>query len=375
MNYKTALCFCAALVGSAPAWAQDSSITVYGNIDQYLNYLRSSSGTSIKALEDGGYLKSRIGFRGTEQLGGGLTARFALESGLSADNGAGGDTYGRFFDRQAWVGLGSPYGDFRMGRQNSVFLVRGYAIDYTGRALGSIINTFPVSIRFDNDLAYISPRMNGVVVEFHAALPEAASGSNRQVTYQAFVDYADTQFRLGYGYLRQEPPSGAPVDVAVVYQNAYANWMYGKGTVYLAAVRSNNSTSTVPSNALLHPTGGPVNGGGLITGTNPDAWRFFNVYQISADYRVNETLRIGGLWGRIDDTSGSGRSAEGGSLGAFYDFSKRTMLYGIVDSLTNGPNGGFRMSGSGTLKTNISNPADIRDQRLNGVHLGVLHRF
>jgi predicted porin len=372
MNFKTSVCACLALIGSASAWAQ-SSVTVYGNIDQYMNYLRSNSGTSIKALEDGGYLKSRLGVRGSEDLSEGYFAKFALESSLSADNGAGGDTSGRFFDRQAWIGLASPYGEVRAGRQNTPFLVRGNYIDFTTRSLGSIINAFPVSTRLDNDLSYISPRVGGVLAEAHASLPEAASGSNRQAVLQGFVDYADNKYRFGYGLLRAPAPAGAKVDVPVVYHNAYANWMYGKGTVYIAAVRSNNATSAVPSGFLLNPTGGAP--GTLVAGTSTDARRYFNIYQISADYMLSTALRVGALWGRIDDTSDSGRDATGASLGAYYDLSKRTMLYTVIDTLKNGPNGGFRMSGSGSLKTNISSAADIQGRRLDGLHIGVLHRF
>ena len=161
----------------------------------------------------------------------------------------------------------------------------------------------------------------------------------------------------------------------MVYQSAYASWNFGGGTLYLAGVRSNNSTSAVPSGFLLNSTGGTPGGGGLITGTSADARRYFNVYQISADYMLTPQLRIGGAWGRIADTTNSGRDATGGSLGAFYNLSKRTMLYTVVDTLKNGNNGGFRMSGSGSLKTNLGNAADIQGQRQKGVHLGVMHTF
>ena len=376
---KHALAILAAALLSAGSVAHaqqsQSSLSIYGIVDQYVNYLASSTGTSVRALEDGGYKKSRFGLRGFEDLGGGYRVRFTLESGLSADTGAAGDTAGRFFDRQSWVGMVTPYGEVRAGRQNSTFLVRGDNMDYTGRALGSIINAFPVSTRFDNDLSYLSPRIAGVMLEAHASLPEAANGSNRQVTYQAFVDYANEQFKLGYGALRQAAPKNASVDVAVVYQSAYASWNFGGGTLYLAGVRSNNSTSAVPSGFLLNSTGGTPGGGGLITGTSADARRYFNVYQISADYMLTPQLRIGGAWGRIADTTNSGRDATGGSLGAFYNLSKRTMLYTVVDTLKNANNGGFRMSGSGSLKTNLGNAADIQGQRQKGVHLGVMHTF
>ncbi|PCO34636.1 porin, partial [Klebsiella pneumoniae] len=52
-----------------------SSVTIYGSVDQYINHMRSSSGASMTTLEDGALLRSRLGFRGQEDLGGGLYAK------------------------------------------------------------------------------------------------------------------------------------------------------------------------------------------------------------------------------------------------------------------------------------------------------------
>jgi predicted porin len=364
------LALAAAACACSGAMAQ-SAVTLYGTVDQYLNYMHSSSGATVKSLEDGAFLRSRFGVRGTEDLGGGYTAKFQLEGGLNADNGTTNDTT-RFFDRQTWVGIATPVGEFRAGRQNGPIFTRGGYVDYTTRTAGSIVNHFGVPSRFDNDLAYLSPRVGGVMVEAHVALPEVASTSNRQAVYQGAVEYADTQYRLGYMGLRAAPPAGSVVDRAVVYHNAYANWMYGKGTVYLAVVRSNNSTSTALANNAGTILG---NVGGVVAGTNTDANRFYNIYQISADYLVTPALRVGALWGRINDTSNSGHDASGGSVGAYYDLSKRTMLYTVIDTLKNDTNAGFRLSGSGAVKTNFTSASDVNGQRLSGAHVGILHRF
>jgi predicted porin len=108
----------AAALGATGAHAQ-SSVTIYGSLDQYVNHMRSSSGASMTTLEDGALLRSRLGFRGQEDLGGGLYARFQLEMGINADNGTQADST-RGFDRQSWVGLGGGWGEVRLGRQNTV---------------------------------------------------------------------------------------------------------------------------------------------------------------------------------------------------------------------------------------------------------------
>lgn len=142
---------------------------MYCTIDQYFNSMRSSSGSSFTGLEDGALLRSRLGFRGTEDLGGGLAAKFVLEGGLDGRTGATADAT-RNFDRQSWVGLASPYGEVRIGRYNGVAFARGDYIDFTTRTLGSIINTFGVPARYDNDFSYISPRVAGLLVEVHYSL-------------------------------------------------------------------------------------------------------------------------------------------------------------------------------------------------------------
>ena len=104
------------------------SFMVYGDIDEYLNHMRSSSGAKINALQDGAILRSRLGFTGTKDFGSGYGGAFTLETGFNATNGTQADqpnanttgltTSGRLFDRQAWAGMTSPYGELRAGRQN-----------------------------------------------------------------------------------------------------------------------------------------------------------------------------------------------------------------------------------------------------------------
>ncbi|WP_077034976.1 porin [Pelomonas sp. KK5] len=359
------------LAGGAQAQQQSSSVTIYGSLDQYLNYMTSSSGARVKALEDGALLRSRLGFRGVEDLGGGLSAKFQLEMGIGADNGTAADST-RSFDRQAWVGLaGTSWGDVRLGRQNGPIFARGGYIDHNARTLGSIINVFGTPSRYDNDVSWISPRVAGFQFEGHVSLPEAPSG-NHAIVYQAAFDYVAANYRAGYMTLHGRPPSNAVVDKDVVYDNVYFNYLYGKGTVYLAWVRSNNNTSNATSNNAGTILG---NVGGFNAGTNADLRNFYSIVQLSADYRVTDQFKVGALWGRIRDQSGRDRGADGGSIAAYYDLSKRTMLHAMVETLRNDANGGWRPAGSAGLKTTFTNPADINGRTINGFHVGILHKF
>src|SRR6516225_1965073 len=165
-KFATATALAAA---AACAHAEPSSVTLYGNIDLYGNYMRSSSGVHVVALEDGAYLRSRWGLRGNEDLGGGYGVTFKLEGGINADNGSSA-VNGILFDRQSYVGLDTPWAEFRVGRQNGPIQARGAYIDWTARDLGSMINNFGVPSRYDNDFSFTTRRFGGLQVEGHGSL-------------------------------------------------------------------------------------------------------------------------------------------------------------------------------------------------------------
>jgi len=359
---------------SASAYAEPS-VTLYGNIDQYLGYIHSSSGTSVTGLNDGAILRSRLGLRGVEELGGGYQTKFTLEQGLNANTGGAADS-SRLFDRQAWVGMNTPAGEFRIGRQNSIPFFIGGAIDYTERTTyGSVINTFGVPSRYDNDLSYKSPRLAGFQLDAHYALTETAGeGLGARGVYQLGLDYSQGPYRAGYAGLWAKPAAKALYAERVVYHNLYADYDYGQGKLYFAYVRSNNVTSNASGNnatAILSNVSIP---GNAFAGSNPDVLRMYNIYQISADYRLTPQWRIGALYGVMKDTSHRDSGAQGGNLGTYYDLSKRTTLYGFANYMKNDANAGFRFSGSAGPTANLAG-ADINGKSLIGLQAGILHRF
>lgn len=366
----TLLCACAGAFAQA---ASTSSVTLYGSIDQYLNYMRSSSGAQIKSVSDGAFLRSRFGLKGTEDIGGGSAIKFQLEGALSADTGASG-TSGSLFDRQAWVGYAAAdLGDFRIGRQNTAIFFRGDYIDFSSRTLGSIVNNFGTPSRYSNDLAWISPRWSGLQLEAHYAPGESTAGMGAQAVYQLAADYVNGPFRVGYADITGKPNKGAAITTkkAITYRNLYANYDYGQGKVYLTVIRSNNSTASADGNNATTILGTV---GALVAGTNADANRFYNIVQLSADYRVTPQLRVGALYGRIVDTSNSDRGAKGGSIGAYYDLSKRTTLLASYETMSNERNAGFRPSGSAGVSPNFSGN-DVNGRRIQGIQAGIVHRF
>jgi len=362
-----------AAIGSTTALAQGPDIELYGNIDLYLNHMRSSSGTSITAMEDGAMLRSRLGVKGRQELDEGrYYIGFQLEMGVNVDDGARADA-GRTFDRQSWIALGSDqWGELRVGRQPSIIFKRGDYIDASSRTLGSMVNNFGVPSRYDNDIAYISPRRGGFLFEAHYALAETGSAT-RQGIYQAGVDYLYGPWRFGYAGLFARAPDTAVFTRDMYYHNGYANYEYGRGKVYLTWVRSNNNTAGAAGNNA----GAIVNNiGGVLAGTNPDINGAHDVLQISADYRVREKITLGAIAGVIEDRqTGSGRDANGASLFVYYDWTQKTRLYAITEYLDNQRDAGFRPASSAGIKSNFSHPADVNGQTLKGIQFGIRHRF
>jgi len=369
-----AACGLAASLAHAQSANVTPNVTLYGDVEQYLNHMRSSSGKSFTSVSDGAVLRSRIGFKGSEALASDLSVKFTLESGLSADTGAQADTTVRFFDRQAWLGLASASaGELRLGRQNTAIFTRGGNVDFTARTLGSIVNNFGVPARLDNDIAWISPVVQGLQAELHCAPGESTVSSGSLAVYQYALDYSTGDFKATWAGLRAHPAANASVKQIVGYDNVNVVYDWGQGKVYGAFVRSNNVTSSANGNTAANLLG--ATGALLSTSMSADdASRYYNVWQLSADWRVTPALRVGGLWGKVIDTSHSGRNATGGAVGVYHDLSKRTTVYALAEAMHNDDNAGFRPTGSAAVSPNFAG-SDVNGQTLSGAQVGVLHKF
>lgn len=112
-----------------------SNVTIYGNVDAAITHADLGNGKSLNGLYSGVGPGARLGFRGTEDLGDGLSAHFVMESGIAIDTG----TYqqgGIPFGRQSWVGLASKSGGWTLsaGRQYSPMALALLNADAQGNA-------------------------------------------------------------------------------------------------------------------------------------------------------------------------------------------------------------------------------------------------
>lgn len=204
MNSRVRACLAAgiAIAASFPALAQDAasrdSVSLYGVLDEYVGSIRrSDSPGRTTVLNSGGMTTSYWGVRGTEDLGGGLSSFFSLESFFQVDTGTSGRTTADpLFSRNAYVGLGGRYGQISLGRQtNPMFTVTG-----TFNPFGVSANLSPVMLHiwsanynravlgdsvWNNSVQYNSPNLAGFRASATYAMGEVtneAGVSNFNVT-------------------------------------------------------------------------------------------------------------------------------------------------------------------------------------------------
>jgi predicted porin len=156
-----ALAVLAALSLGGTAHAQ-TNVQVYGLIDAGVEYLNhaNATGDSVVKVISGGKNTSRWGFRGSEDLGGGLKAVFGLEGGILMDTGA---ADGALFKRQAYVGLEGSYGRAVIGRSFTTvydFVIKydpmGFAPNYSWATSGAATgpSKYGMTTAFDNLIKY-----------------------------------------------------------------------------------------------------------------------------------------------------------------------------------------------------------------------------
>lgn len=156
----------AAGLGAGSAHAQ-SQVTVYGIVDVALAHMNNADAAGHGVTREPsltGSLPSRIGFRGAEDLGGGLSAIFNLESGFNPDVGTLGQG-GRIFGRQAWVGLRGRWGTLQLGRILNMTYLATMKSDVLGPNLFSInsIDLYLPNARSDNAIGYLGT-FDGITV-------------------------------------------------------------------------------------------------------------------------------------------------------------------------------------------------------------------
>ena len=215
-----ALALMSAFSGAAMA---QSSIVIYGIADIGLRNIKDGNPAgSTTSISSGQVQGSRIGFKGTEDLGDGLKANFELVEGINIDTGTSGQG-GRAFGRKATVGLSGDFGSFDFGRDktiNNLFLDAfdpfgsGYINSGNGLSnlyfFGNNISSIPANSsaslsnqsagRVNNAIFYNTPNWDGFRGSATYGFGEVAGDRKAGSSYGVTLRYTNFGLDIGYSY-------------------------------------------------------------------------------------------------------------------------------------------------------------------------------
>lgn len=331
MNKK---CMAAAMVAcwAGSAWAQHG-VTIYGIADAGFVHESGGKAGSVSKISSGVGSTSRIGFRGSENLGGGTSVFFTLENGHRMDTGEV-DSAGTIFNRQAFVGIKGKAGSLSLGRQYTPWhqaLTQVGDPFGTGYAGGSK-NLFPdygSNVRTSNTVIYTTPVLKGFTAELAYAFGEQAGSSKagRQVGASIGYSAGPLNVRLVYNNKNSDitsAPGVTPVTRGTGTNKLLAaNYDFRLFKAYLAV-----SVDKGFNSAPLGNTGNPYGGVTPITSLDGNEVLLGAVVPAGPG-NVVVTLQ------RKDDRTSFNQDARSLGLGYLYALSKRTTLYtvyGVIDN-------------------------------------------
>ncbi|MBO9648624.1 MAG: porin [Variovorax sp.] len=420
---KKSLVALAALAVAGVASAQ-SSVTLFGVVDATINGYSNKSengfGQEVKLqknqLTNSGYNSSRLGFRGTEDLGGGLAASFWLEAGLGNDDGTTGGNVANvtgtsttgLFNRRSTVSLSGAFGEVRLGRDYTPtfwndtvfdpFGTNGVGTNLISTANGGATIPAPTGfttnqmyVRASNSVGYfLPPNLGGFYGQVMYAFNEASKYDPGILTPNTANSQRTGRYVGGRGGY-----ANGPLDVALAYgeatigddffagtTNTLKTWNLGAsydfGVVKLFGEYSSAKNETDRSNPNLFNAFGltdPGAKGWLLGATVPvgpglirasySAVKYSDLQIPGATTAISQNLTQ--LFGLQDP------KADKWAIGYVHNLSKRTALYATVAYVTNKDN---TLVGNGLAVTGaFVNPTGYAPKNSTGYDLGIRHAF
>ena len=337
---KSILCL-ASLAGMSIACAQ-SSVTMFGTVDVGIARLDGTN-SSRTGVSTGGANISRLGFRGTEDLGGGLAAGFWLEAGVNVDDGLGRGAGGTLsFNRRSTVSLLSPWGELRLGRDDSATFLNTLVFDPfltngVGGTMAFVMNGAPIQV--SNAVSYfLPPSLGGFYGQVQYVFGEQISTAANTRT----GNYGGGRFGYQNGGLNAAVSfgnlKGATGNDDVRIRNAGISYDFGVAKPML--LWASEKRGTVEIRALELGVVVPVGAG-----------------QIRAQVSRYDTVNSNADWTKY-------------AVGYGHNLSRRTQVYGTYARINNGA-GAQRSIGVQGLAA----PGTTLGGRSNGYEVGMRHFF
>jgi predicted porin len=206
-----------------------------------MGFVSESGPASIQKLTSGAQSGTRLGFKGTEDLGNKMKALFVLETGIAAD--AGGFNQSAGFARQSFVGLQSDSGTLTLGRQYTPFFLALNAVadPFASGLAGTAQNLIPSSgIRMNNAVKYASPTFSGVSGEVAYGFGENTAGNDRaSKNVGGSIGYTDGTLNVRLAYHKANGTTALTSDLSDTSTILAANYKFEVAKVF-AAYSDNN---------------------------------------------------------------------------------------------------------------------------------------
>ena len=331
---------------AVPAMAQN--VTIYGILDQAVGRFDTGAvadATSTSTSAQNLLSTQRLGFRGTEDLGGGLKANFQIEGALSNASGAAGSALGT--ERDMWVGLSGNFGAVKLGRTDLGTTNIDDAVSQAGN-LGAMMTASTQAPA----LPYIQQTRDGLGNDAASALVYTTPS------------FSGLTVELGYaGKTSGAATAASATGVRADYKN---------GALLVTAGRTSASSSDKSVDATLTGAGVSYNFGVVSVGyarmeakpTQNDKY----VYDLlSAAFPIGNGVTLHGVFQQAE-RKGTTESAEGYTLAVTKALSKRTTIYAAYSALDNDGAARFGMRGTGA-------PAAADNSDPSAFALGVRHTF
>ncbi|WP_168787437.1 porin [Paraburkholderia aromaticivorans] len=326
-----------AVSAALPVFAQ-SSVTLYGVVDDAITYVNNQLGHSNVYLRQGNLYSSRFGFRGSEDLGGGLAAIFDLQEGFDPNSGAQSSS-GLAFNRQAFVGLQDrQFGTLTFGRQYTPYYQFvgplgpvAYLTGATGAHPGDL-DGLDTTIRANSSAVYTSPTFYGFRISGMYGFGGVPGSWQSGSTISAAGRYDAGPLAVGVGYLLMHntgATGGLSPNASASYGVSAINSGYvSASSVQHIAAAANYTLGSMLfglnySNVQFHP-----GNNSLFTDT-----AVFNTYGAVVRYAVGQVFDVAGGYSYTRASSANGIDDPAKyhqvSLKEAYHLSKRTTVYAL----------------------------------------------
>jgi predicted porin len=353
------------IIGGFAAQAQaQSNVTIYGLVDVGVVSERGGSAGSVTKVTSGVGSQSRLGFRGNEDLGNGLSAIFQLETGFKADDGTL-DSTNTIFNRQAFVGLKSKdAGTLTLGRQYTMLYnaMSQVADPFGAGYAGSIKNLFPAAganTRTSNAIVYATPSYEGFSAEGLYSLGEQAGSTTagRQFGFGLLYGQGPLNARLVYNNRNNDTAAvgATPAKLQDTGRNTLfaINYDFQVVKAYFAygADKGVNSAALPVANAYGYTVA-------------PKASLDSNDLLIGVQVPVAPNGTIMASYIRKNDKTVNNQDADQWAIGYLHSLSKRTGVYVAYAKIKNKNGAGYTVGNN--------NEAGSGDKAFNA---GVRHAF